>query len=271
MEHHASWLTVLVNNLVGRPVAAMLAVIGIDVHDPANPIPEHLVMSLVVVMVVGSFVLWLKRRLSVDCPGGAQQIAEGLLANKMGVGIRDLLDNNVGHLGRHYLPFVGTIALFILVSNAISLIPAFTSPTTNPTVPLACAILTFCYYNWQGFRHAGALGYAKHFVGPVWWLGFLMVPVELVSHSARMLSLTVRLYANMFSSELLYATILSLLLVPTQLLLHKSVVLGGLVGIFTAILPIPFLLLHAFVAVMQAFVFTILPSIYLGLATAEEH
>jgi F-type H+-transporting ATPase subunit a len=271
MEHHSSWLTVLLNKLIGKPVAALLAAVGVHVHDPANPIPEQVVMSAVVFVLLIGFSLWLRARLSVERPGAAQQIAEGLLTNKLGVGIRDLLDNNVGHHGREHLAFVGTISLFILVSNSISLIPAFTSPTIHPSVPLACAILTFAYYNWQGIRHVGALGYAKHFAGPVWWLSWLMFPVEIISHSARILSLTVRLYANIFSSELLYSTILGLFLVPTLAVAEKNIVLGGAVGIFAATLPLAFLLLHAFVAVMQAFVFTILPCIYLSLATAEEH
>lgn len=271
MEHHASWLTILLNKLIGRPVLALLDAIGVHPHNRSLPVPEHIVMSFFVVLLVTLFALFLRRRLSVDRPGAMQQIAEMLLTNPMGLGIRDLLDTNVGHHGRHYLPFVGTISIFILVSNAISLIPAFTSPTIHPSVPLACAVLTFLYYNGQGIRHAGALGYAKHFAGPIWWLAPLMVPVELVSHSARMLSLTVRLYANIFSSELLYVTILGLLLTPTAHLAEKNIVLGGAVGIFAAALPVVFLLLHAFVAVMQAFVFTILPTIYLGMATAEEH
>ncbi len=271
MTHHVSSFTALLNKAVGKYVAALLAALHIKPSYPAHPIPEHVAMSVAVVIVMAIFVVWLKRRLSVERPGAIQQCMEMLLTNPMGVGIRDLLDTNAGPPGRAFVPFVGTISLFILVSNAISLIPLFTSPTTHPTVPLACAILTFLFYNGQGLRHAGPLGYAKHFAGPVWWLAPLMLPVEIISHSARILSLTVRLYANMFSSELLYATVLGLLLTPTVHLAQKNIVLAALVGILPATLPLVFLLLHAFVAVMQAFVFTILPTIYLGLATAEEH
>ena len=228
-------------------------------------------MSLAVVILMGIFVLWLKRRLSVERPGAIQQCAEMVLTNPLGMGIRDLLDSNVGHAGRQFLPFVGTVSIFILVSNAISLFPPFTSPTVHPSVPLACALLTFFYYHTQGFRHAGALGYAKQFAGPVLWLALLMIPVELISHSARILSLTVRLYANMFSSELLYVTILGLLLTPTVHVGEKNIIFGVVLGVLPATLPVAFMLLHAFVAVMQAFVFTILPCIYLGLATSEEH
>lgn len=271
MEHHVTWFTVFLNKIFGKFVLALLAALHIKPHDPAHPIPEHVAMSLLVILLAMVGVLWLKRRLSVDRPGAAQQVAEMLLTNPLGVGIRDLLDNNVGHHGRQFLSFVGTVGLFILLSNAISLIPAFTSPTVHPSVPLACALLTFGYYHVQGVRHVGAGGYAKHFAGPALWLAWLMVPVELISHTARILSLTVRLYANIFSSELLYATILGLLVVPTTHLAQKNIVFGGLFGILPATLPVIVLGLHAFVAVMQAFVFTILPCIYLSMATSEEH
>jgi F-type H+-transporting ATPase subunit a len=96
--------------------------------------------------------------------------------------------------------------------------------------------------------------------------------VEIVSHTARLLSLTVRLWANIFASELIYMIFLALLLEPTVALSHKNAILGwGGLGIFTATLPGLFILLHLFVAVVQAFVFTILPAIYIGMATSHEH
>lgn len=273
MEHHINWLTALVNAWLGQPVAQFLNGIGIHPHDPAHPIPNHVVMSLVVVVFGMMFVMWLKPRLSVERPGAAQQIAEILLTNPLGLGIRDLLDENVGHAGRKYLPLVGTVSIFILLGNSISLFPAFDSPIIDPTVPLGCAVVTFLYYNWQGLRHHGLGGYTKQFMGPVHWVMglLLMLPVELISHTARMLSLTVRLWANIFSSELLYFTFLGLLMAPGLAVGEKIPVLGWILGIFPALLPIAFVLLHAFVAVVQAFVFTILPTIYLGMAVAEEH
>lgn len=271
MEEHISWFTVLLNKIFGGAANALLSALHIKPHDPAHPIIEPVAMSLLVVLVGMVMVLWLKRRLSVERPGGVQQTVEMLLTNPLGIGIRDLLDNNVGHYGRSMLSFVGTISIFILASNLISLIPVFSSPTNHPSVPLACALLTFVYYHAQGIRCVGAAHYAKHFSGPVAWLAFLMVPVELLSHTARILSLTVRLYANMFASELLYVTILGLLVKLTAFVMGKSVVFGVAAGILPAVLPLAFLGLHAFVAFMQAFVFTILPSIYLGMAVAEEH
>jgi F-type H+-transporting ATPase subunit a len=271
MEHHVSKLTELVNHWLGGPVLALLHALGIEVHDRHMPIPEHVVMSLFVALVLVVFTLWLKPRLKVDRPGASQQVVEFLLTNPVGFGIRDALDTNVAHHGRKYLPFVGTVALFILLSNLISVLPAFTAPTANPSVPLACALVTFLHFNFSGIRAHGLLAYLKHFAGPVWWMSWLIFPVEVISTSARILSLTVRLWANMFSSELIYFTILALLLRPTSLLLEKLPVAGVAVGLFTATLPVAFIFLHVFVAIVQSYVFTVLPSVYLGLATAEEH
>ena len=271
MEHHQNWLTALLNHWFGNAISSALTAIGIHPHDRANPIPNQVAMSLVVFLVGVVLVLWLKRKLSVERPGPAQQVAEMLLTNPLGFGIRDLLDENVGHHGRNFVPLVGSVTIFILLSNLVSIIPAFDSPTGHPSVPLACAIVTFLYYNWQGLRHHGPAGYAKHFAGPVWWMAWLIFPVEIISHTARLLSLTVRLWANIFSSELLYLTFLGLTLAPMTYLTEKNAALGALVGIFPATIPIAFIGLHAFVAVVQAFVFTILPSIYLGMAVAEEH
>jgi F-type H+-transporting ATPase subunit a len=196
---------------------------------------------------------------------------EMLVTNPLGLGVRDLLDDSIEHGARRYLPMVGAVAIFVLFANAIGLLPAFDSPTDHPSVPLACAVLTFLYYNWCGLRSHGPLAYLKHFAGPVWWLSWLIFPVEVISHTARLLSLTVRLWANIFSSELIYLIFLGLLMTPTLKLGQTHPVWGILLGIFPATFPAIFILLHAFVAVVQAFVFTILPAIYIGMATAEEH
>jgi F-type H+-transporting ATPase subunit a len=266
-----NWLTALLNHWLGPAVTRALALIGVHVSDPANPLPTYFVMAVVVVLLGMAIVLLLKPRISVERPGAAQQVAEMLLTNPMGFGVRDLLEDSGGHQAVRFVPLVGTIGIFVLLSNLISLIPAFESPTGHPSVPLACAIIVFLYYNWQGLHHHGPVGYAKHFAGPVWWMSWLIFPVEIISHTARLLSLTVRLWANIFSSELLYVTFLGLLMAPSLYLAQKNTALGYAMGIFPAILPIIFMGLHAFVAIIQAFVFTILPAIYLGMATAEEH
>ncbi len=131
----------------------------------------------------------------------------------------------------------------------MGLIPGLMSPTAAVSVPLGFAIVTFVYYHYHGIRVNGP-GYIKQFLGPVWWISPLLFPIEIISHLARVLSLTVRLYANMFAGDLLTLAFFSL--IP--------------VGI-----PLVFLGLHLGVAVIQAYVFMLLAAIYLGLAVSHDH
>src|SRR5260370_1594648 len=120
------------------------------------------------------------------------------LTNPLGIGIRDLLEENTGHQAPQYIAFVGSISIFVLLSNLLGAFPFFASPTGNVSVPLGCAILTFLYFNWQGIRHHGIGGDLKHFAGPVWRLPPLVFPLETISTSAPLLSLTVPPSANIF-------------------------------------------------------------------------
>jgi F-type H+-transporting ATPase subunit a len=254
MEHHESWFTAFLNKVTG-------------LH-----IPDHVAMSILVVLIGVVFVMWLKPRLSVERPGATQQVMEWLITNPLGAGIRDVLDQNVHHHPEKYVAAVGSVSLFILLCNLISVVPGLTSPTGTLAGPLACALVTFIYFNAQGFRQHGVGGYIKHFTGPGGPIGWaLILPVEIISTTARILSLTVRLWANMFSSELIYFIFLGLLLRPTALVLEKMPILAPVIGIFPATIPVLFIGLHLFVAVVQAFVFTLLPAVYIGMATAEEH
>jgi F-type H+-transporting ATPase subunit a len=271
MHEHLNWFTVLLNKWFGSAALAVLSAFHVTPRDSTYPIPNFVAASVLVVLISMLFFLWLRPRISVDRPGGTQQVMEMLLTNPMGIGIRDLLDENIDHGARDYLPMVGAISIFILFANSISLIPAFDSPTGHPSVPLACAILTFVYYNWSGLRHSGPIGYAKQFAGPVTWLAWLIFPVEIVSHSARLLSLTVRLWANIFASELIYVIFLGLCMAPGLSLEHTHPAVATALGIFPIIVPVAFLGLHLFVAIVQAFVFTILPALYIGMATSDEH
>ena len=271
MNERLNWFTILLNKLFGHFALNVMAALHVHPANPRFPIPNFMAATVAVFLISIVFFLWLRPRISVDRPGGTQQVMEMLLTNPMGVGIQDLLDENVGHGARQYLPMVGSISIFILFANAISLIPAFLSPTGHPSVPLACAILTFFYYNYVGLKHHGPFGYAGHFAGPVWWLAWLIFPVEIISHTARLLSLTVRLWANIFASELIYAIFLGLFMAPALSVGHTHPIAGLLLGILPATIPVAFMGLHLFVAVVQAFVFTILPALYIGMATADEH
>ncbi len=142
-----------------------------------------------------------------------------------------------------------TLGFFILFCNLLGLVPGFESPTAVPVVPLGCAICAFIYYQTQGFKRHG-VAYLKHFMGPMWWLAIIMVPIEIISHLARVLSLTVRLYANMFAGDMVTWVFFSL--VP----------LG---------VPIAFMGLHIGVSFLQTYIFVLLTMVYLQGAVAEEH
>jgi F-type H+-transporting ATPase subunit a len=272
METHISWITHLVNNWFGGAALSLLQWMHITPSDPTLPIPEHVVMEVLALILVTIGALYLKSRLSVERPGGFQQVCEMLLTNPLKFGIRDLLDENIPHHeGRKFIPFVGAISVFILVDSLMGIVPALSSPTTEKSVPLGCALLTFLYFNWQGVRAHGTGGYLKHFAGPDWFLAPLLFPVEIISTTARILSLTVRLWANMFSSELIYVIFLGLLMRPMLAAWDKAPAAAVAIGIFPAIIPIAFIALHIFVAIIQTYVFTVLPSIYLGMAVAKEH
>ena len=155
----------------------------------------------------------------------------------------------IGHHSEGFTPFLVALAFFILMCNLIGLIPGFESPTAVPVVPLGCAVTAFIYYQTQGFKHHG-IAYLKHFMGPMWWLAPIMLPIEIISHVARMLSLTVRLFANMFAGDMV--TLVFFSLVP--------------VGV-----PILFLVLHIGVSFLQTYIFILLTTVYLAGAVAEEH
>src|SRR5579864_3522851 len=141
------------------------------------------------------------------------------------------------------------IAFFVLICNLIGMIPGFDSPTAVPSVPLGCAIVAFFYYHYQGLKKSG-VAYFKHFAGPFIWLAPLMVPIELISHLARVLSLTVRLFANMFAGDMV--TLVFFSLIP--------------IGV-----PIAFLGLHIGVSLLQTYIFVLLTTVYLQGAVGEEH
>lgn len=271
MTEHLNWFTVLLNKWFGGAALALLHGLHVKPNDPAYPIPNHVAMGIVVFLIAALFFLWLRPRISVDKPGAAQQVMEYLLTNPMEVGIADLLRDNVAHHADSYIAMVGSISIFILMANAISIFPAFDSPTADKSVPLACAVLVFVYYNISGFKHLGVKGYAKTFAGPIPWLAPVLFVVEIISNFARLISLTVRLWANIVASELIYVIFLAMLLTPAINLRATHPALAFVLGVLPAIFPVAFILLHAFVAIVQAFVFTILPAVYIGLATSEEH
>jgi F-type H+-transporting ATPase subunit a len=276
MEEHIRRLTELVNHIFAQYALRLYHALHVQPADYDRPIPEYFVMSIITLLVGTIFAIIVRVNLSVDRPGTIQQVAESLLTNPMKFGICDLLDENVAHNPRKHVAMVGSVSVFILISNLLSLVPSFAAPTADVVVPLGCAIITFLYFNWQGIRHHGPGHYLLTFAGSPkqladWFLSILLFPVELISTAARLLSLTVRLWANIFASDLLYAIFLGLLVKFAVFGWDKSAPLGVALAVLPIVVPLAFIGLHIFVAVIQAYVFTVLPSIYIGMATADEH
>jgi F-type H+-transporting ATPase subunit a len=276
MEEQISQITNWVNHVFGPIAHQLLHALHIKPADLEQPIPEYVVMSLIVLVGGTILALLLRSRLSIDRPGPMQQVAEMLLTNPMRFGICDLLDENVAHNPRRHVAVVGTVSIFILFSNLLSVFPALAAPTAIVVVPLGCAVVTFIYFNWEGMRHHGLGRYLLTFAGSPrhiadWFLALLLFPVELLSTSARVLSLTVRLWANIFASDLLYSIFLGLLVKLTLFAWGKFAPLGAVLAVLPIVIPLAFIALHIFVAIIQAYVFTVLPTIYIGMATADEH
>jgi len=238
------WFTAILNHLFAGPVTGLLRTLHLAPKYPTQPIPNSLAMELLVFAFLLILFILLRSRLSVDNPGGLQHVfesVEGFVNNQS--------QEIIGHHSEGYTPFLAALLFFILFCNLIGVIPGFESPTAVPVVPLGCAICAFVYYQAQGFKHAG-IAYLKHFAGPMPALAPLMIPIELISHLARVLSLTIRLFANMFAGDMV--TLVFFSLVP--------------IGV-----PILFLGLHIGVSLLQTYIFVLLTTVYLQGAVAEEH
>ena len=226
------------------PVDGLLQALHIRVAYPRAPITNAFAMELLIFVALLAYFAIVRASLSVEKPGAVQHIAE--MTHEF---VDEQSESIIGHGHEKFAAYLTVLGLFILIGNLMGLVPGLESPTANPVVPLGFALCTFIYYHYHGIKSNG-VSYYKQFVGPVWWLSWLLLPIEIISHLARVLSLTVRLYANMFAGDLVTLAFFSL--VP--------------IGI-----PLVFLGLHLGVAVVQAYVFMLLAMIYLSLATAHDH
>lgn len=236
--------TAFLNRVFGGIATSLLHMVGLQPAHANAPITNPVAMEILVVLILLVFFAAVRASLSVDKPGSLQHLAEATEEF-----IADQAHGVMGHGYERYIPYAVVIGFFILLGNLLGLVPGFESPTANPTVPLGCALLTFVYYHFHGLR-VHRHHYIKQFVGPVWALAPLMFLIEVVSHFARILSLTVRLYANMFAGDMVTLAFFSL--VPV-------------------LVPVAFLGLHLFVSLVQAFIFVMLTLVYLGMAVSEEH
>lgn len=249
--HHELWITHAVNAVFGPVAAAMLRAFGKDV--PAQPIPDYLAMLIVIALALTALCLIVRSRLSVEHPGGLQVALEDFVGAFQG-----LLTDFVGPKGPRYLPLVASIFLVIWMSNLSGLVPGLMAPTSNLNVTVGCAITVWVYYHFQGAREQGPLAYLLHFAhvppGTPFALKLFMVPliflIEIIGHAARVMSLSLRLFGNIFGEELVI------------------IILASLVPF---IVPLPMMFLGLLTGTLQALIFAILTMVYLGGAVAVEH
>ena len=212
-------------------------------------VPDHVVFVGLITLFILAIGLAIRSSLSVENPGKFQIILEDIVSF-----IKGVLEDNMGPKGRQYLPLLGTIFVFILIGNLMGQIPGLGSPTSNINVPFACAITLWLYYHWQGIRANGVFGYIKHFAvmpGVPLVMSPLIFIIEIISHLSRVLSLTLRLFGNIFGEHLVVLIIASI--VPF-------------------ILPLPIQFLGLIVGPLQAFIFLTLGAIYLTAAThVDDH
>lgn len=240
---HSLFIVDFFNKIIGKPLALLLGLVGIEVKNPDHFVPDYIVMSLIVAAVLILFFGLASRRLNL-VPSKLQNILELVIK-----AFESILVEIIGEQGKKYLPLIATIGLFILVCNLLGLVPGFMSPTSKLNVTFGCAIVVFFYYHWQGIRSQGLFKYLKHFTGPIPVLAPLLLPIEIISHLSRPVSLSVRLFGNIFAEELLIVVIAS---------------------IIPFLVPLPFMAIAIFTATIQAFVFVLLACIYIGGAVAHE-
>ncbi len=242
--HEPSLITDTLNKYFGNLATQVLHAVHVRPYNPHAPITETFAMEIVVLGLLFLFFVLVRISLNVENPGPIQQLAEMLHDFVSGQA-----DSIIGHGGQRYVMFTTCVLMFVLLSNLLGMVPGLLAPTSVATVPLGVALLCFCYYHYHGVRENG-VGYFRQFVGPIWWISWMMLPIELISHFARILSLTVRLYANMFAGEMV--TLVFFSLIP--------------IGI-----PIVFMGLHLGVALIQAYIFMLLTMIYVSQAVAHDH
>jgi len=222
----------------------VLLAVHVSAKYPAQPITNAFAMELLIFAALLVYFVIIRVSLSVEKPGTFQHLAE--MTHSF---VGDQSESIIGHGYERFTTYLTVLLLFIVIGNLMGLVPGLESPTASPVVPLGFALVTFFYYHYHGIRSNG-ISYFKQFLGPVWWLYWLMIPIEIISHLARVLSLTVRLYANMFAGDMVTLAFFSL--IP--------------IGV-----PLLFLGLHFGVALIQAYVFMILATVYLSLAVSHDH
>jgi F-type H+-transporting ATPase subunit a len=213
-----------------------------------NAIPWYTVMFFIA-CILSVVIIWiLKGKLSESEPGHGQQTLEvSVLA------VRNMVQDVIGPHGLKYFPVVMTFAVLILVSNLMGLFPLFMSPTSATSVTFALGLSSFLYYNYIGISENGIVNHLKHLAGPIWWIAWLIFPIEFISNLIRPFSLGIRLFGNLFADEKVLET------------------LANLAPPYTWLAPIPLMFLSVFVALIQTFVFILLSQLYISEVSHPPH
>ena len=205
----------------------------------------HVTYTWVIMIVLAISSYLVGRRITLIPEGGGQNFFEAAVE-----WIANFMDKNMGHGGKKYLPLIGTLAFFILSCNLIGLIPGFISPTANINTNAAMAVVVFLSYHYIGIKKHGIVKYSKSFAGPIWWLAPLMLPVEIIAHLARPLTLTLRLFGNIKGEDL---------------------VLIILASVFPLLAPVPMMFLAILTSIIQTVIFSLLSMFYIAGALEEHH
>ncbi|HIC10514.1 MAG TPA: F0F1 ATP synthase subunit A [Campylobacterales bacterium] len=217
---------------------------GVISHNHSWIFLSHMLLTAGIVIFVANRAVKSMRLV----PTGLQNLMEVYLSGVLSMG-KDTIGKEDAKV---YLPLIATLGLFVVIANLIGIIPGFESPSSNLNFTLALAIAIFVYYNYEGIRRNGFLKYFSHFSGPVWWLSWLMFPIEIISHISRIVSLSFRLFGNIKGDDLFLAVVL--MLAPW-------------------FAPLPAFALLTFSAFLQAFIIMILTYVYLAGAVhiSEDH
>jgi F-type H+-transporting ATPase subunit a len=248
MPEHPLWIVHIVNAILGPAVHAAGEAMGYHFANPHEPIPNYMVMVLIIVVALTALSLLVRSRLSVDNPGKLQILMEDAVG-----AVISLLNEWIGPKGSRFLPLIATLGIFILMGNYMGLVPGLMAPTSSINVTLGCAITIWVYYHYQGIRAQGAWPYIKHFAAPPGaplFIAPIMLPIEIISHLSRVMSLSLRLFGNVFGEELVIIILFS---------------------IIPFLIPLPMMLLGVVTGGLQAFIFMLLSIIYLQGAVAVEH
>lgn len=210
-------------------------------------IPDTAIMVLLLTAIVAIVFPLAARRFDRERPGGVQNFLEMIVD-----AIRGLLEDVIGHgAQKKYLPMIGALALFIFIGNLFGLLYPLQPPTGSLSTTAALAVIAFLYFNWQGIKENGVIGFLKHFAGPVWWLAPLFFVIEIIGNFARILSLSLRLFMNISG---------------------EHTVTGFFASLVPIVVPWPLMILGLFTALLQSFIFITLTAVYINLSTAhEEH